>query len=351
MAAEESQRDPSDQPSPARLIVTRGQTNVSTLSLTGEVVTLGRHHSNDLVLDDAAASRQHARIEIVGSEYTLTDLNSTNGTLVNGERITYKTLISGDEIQIGDTVMTFEIEGAPKVSLPLDLGEAAPAASRVPTWLVLAGIAVLAIIAVIFASNQGIFLAQNITPTPVATTRPTPVPPPTTQVVAAVPSATADVRPTGVLTVDRGVTLTPAPSSTIPVPSATYTALPTQVIPPYLYVTNIRIDPSPPERETYLNFYVTFLNTSSVTQKYRWNVYIYKQDDLKNSFGRIAPILTEVPANTDVEQKGEGGWNTGLGGCGRYLARVVWLDEANKETFFTQPDGQVFEWWFQVCGQ
>ncbi len=127
--------------------------------------------------------------------------------------------------------------------------------------------------------------------------------------------------------------------------------LPTQVIPPYLYVTNLRLDPSPPERNQDVNFYVTFLNTSSSVQKYRWNVYVYKQDDLKNSFGRIAPILTEVPANNTVEQKGEGSWNTGQGGCGRYLGRVVWLDEYNKETFFTGPNGQVFEWWFQVCGQ
>ncbi len=346
MAAEDSQRAPSDQPSPARLIVTRGQTNVSTLNLTGEVVTLGRHHENDLVLDDAAASRQHARIEIVGSEYTLTDLNSTNGTSVNGERITYKTLISGDEIQIGDTAITFEIEGQP--SAPLGLAEEEPHANRFPPILVIGAIAVLAIIALWFASNQGVFIAQNVTPTPVPTTRPTPVPPPTTQVSAPVPSATA--LPAATATAVPPTATAAPPTNTVLAPTATNTALPTQVIPPYLYVVNLRLDPSPPERSQDVSFYVTFLNTETVEQRYRWRVLIYKQDDLKNSFGDTRPFITEVPPGM-VEQKSDGTWNTGAGGCGRYLARVAWVDDYNKMTFFTEASGQVFEWWFQVCGQ
>ena len=66
----------------------------------GEVV-IGRSSSCDLVLDDSAISREHARIEINGDTVVLHDLSSRNGTWVNGERAETVNLESGDEIAVG----------------------------------------------------------------------------------------------------------------------------------------------------------------------------------------------------------------------------------------------------------
>ncbi|MCU0484566.1 MAG: protein kinase [Anaerolineales bacterium] len=53
----------------------------------GKVVTVGRDSSNDIVLEDAQASRQHARIEYDGKAFRITDLNSRNGTLLEGAKL------------------------------------------------------------------------------------------------------------------------------------------------------------------------------------------------------------------------------------------------------------------------
>lgn len=64
--------------------------------------TLGRSHYCTVVLDSATASRQHAAIEIRNGEVVLDDLNSRNGTLLNGERISgAEPLRAGDVITIG----------------------------------------------------------------------------------------------------------------------------------------------------------------------------------------------------------------------------------------------------------
>jgi serine/threonine protein kinase len=67
---------------------------------------------NDLHLEDDYASRAHARIDRQEGEYQLMDLKSKNGTKVNGRRLepyTPQTLVSGDQIEMGDTLLVFEI--------------------------------------------------------------------------------------------------------------------------------------------------------------------------------------------------------------------------------------------------
>jgi pSer/pThr/pTyr-binding forkhead associated (FHA) protein len=69
---------------------------------------LGTHPSSDLVLTDPHVSRAHARIDVEESDYVLTDLGSTNGTRVNGHRVTEVVLGAGDRITIGETVLVVE---------------------------------------------------------------------------------------------------------------------------------------------------------------------------------------------------------------------------------------------------
>lgn len=68
-------------------------------------ITLGRKEDNILVLKDQYVSSYHAKIYYRNREYYLEDLNSTNGTLLNGEKIKEKiTLEAGDEIEVGSSV-------------------------------------------------------------------------------------------------------------------------------------------------------------------------------------------------------------------------------------------------------
>jgi hypothetical protein len=71
-------------------------------------VVLGRSKDCDLQLQDPNVSRRHAELRQEGSAYWLIDLDSTNGTLVNGRRATRTKLESGDTITIGSTELLFE---------------------------------------------------------------------------------------------------------------------------------------------------------------------------------------------------------------------------------------------------
>jgi pSer/pThr/pTyr-binding forkhead associated (FHA) protein len=76
--------------------------------LTGPVTVIGRSSACDLPLDDASASRRHAELRRRGANTVLVDLDSTNGTLVNGRRVREAPLRTGDRITIGTTTIVFE---------------------------------------------------------------------------------------------------------------------------------------------------------------------------------------------------------------------------------------------------
>ena len=73
-----------------------------------EAVILGRLPTNDIPVEDAKASREHAKIYKQGAKFSIVDLNSSNGTMVNGMPITKQVLEHGDQIAIGLVVMEFE---------------------------------------------------------------------------------------------------------------------------------------------------------------------------------------------------------------------------------------------------
>jgi hypothetical protein len=74
-------------------------------------VVLGRSRSSDVTVDDPNVSRAHAEVRPHGSSWVLSDLDSTNGTRLNGRRVTQpEVLKSGDAIEIGTTTLTFSLE-------------------------------------------------------------------------------------------------------------------------------------------------------------------------------------------------------------------------------------------------
>ena len=93
----------------ASLLVVRG-VNVGTHYLIREAKQrLGRDSHCEVHLEDSEASRTHAEIEFVDGEYVLRDLGSSNGTFVNGNRVTEHTLRIGDRVQIGKRLMLFRV--------------------------------------------------------------------------------------------------------------------------------------------------------------------------------------------------------------------------------------------------
>ncbi len=77
-------------------------------------VVVGRATEADLTVDDSAASRKHIEVSARGDAFVWRDLGSTNGTLLNGNRMLAGELKHGDRIQIGDSVLRFETEEVPE---------------------------------------------------------------------------------------------------------------------------------------------------------------------------------------------------------------------------------------------
>ena len=78
------------------------------LPLGESIVTFGRKPESTVQLADPNVSRNHAEIRPQGNGWVLVDLGSTNGTRVNGVRISIHELREGDEIAFGNTILTFE---------------------------------------------------------------------------------------------------------------------------------------------------------------------------------------------------------------------------------------------------
>ena len=101
----------------ARLLIQNGGFEGATYALTAEETLIGRNPGTDITLLDEGISREHALIlwDAETDEFTIEDLQSTNGTKVNGKRVRSATMNEGDEIQVGHTRFRFH-HGAPKRS-------------------------------------------------------------------------------------------------------------------------------------------------------------------------------------------------------------------------------------------
>lgn len=78
------------------------------ISITKAPVTVGRMSTNDIVLSDSNVSRRHAELRNEGGRWTVADLGSTNGTLVNGKLAKEHRLSDGDKITFGTSELMFK---------------------------------------------------------------------------------------------------------------------------------------------------------------------------------------------------------------------------------------------------
>ncbi len=98
----------------SRLIVRQGNSPQSEYALSEKTVVIGREAINDIMFQELEISRRHASITFVNGQYTIEDLASTNGTFVNGRRISSPVVLGdGDVLDLGDTVSLIFQSGVP----------------------------------------------------------------------------------------------------------------------------------------------------------------------------------------------------------------------------------------------
>lgn len=102
----------------AKLVVSREGAVVLQRFIDADRLTIGRERHNDIVIDDASVSREHAAISSVGNDHILEDLGSVNGTPVNGVAMPRRILQHGDVVAFGHYQVRYL---NPKVAADVDL--------------------------------------------------------------------------------------------------------------------------------------------------------------------------------------------------------------------------------------
>ena len=95
-----------------KMIVSIDGVVIKEVQLTKDRTTLGRRPYNDIVIDNLAVSGEHAVLQMTGNEVYLEDLNSTNGTYVNGKAVKKQLLQNNDTVEIGKYKIKYINEAA-----------------------------------------------------------------------------------------------------------------------------------------------------------------------------------------------------------------------------------------------
>jgi pSer/pThr/pTyr-binding forkhead associated (FHA) protein len=97
-----------------KMIVSIDGVVIKEVQLTKDRTTLGRRPYNDIVIDNLAVSGEHAVLQMTGTEVHLEDLNSTNGTYINGKAVKKQLLQNNDTVEIGKYKIKYinEVPGA-----------------------------------------------------------------------------------------------------------------------------------------------------------------------------------------------------------------------------------------------
>lgn len=116
----------------AKMIVSIDGVVIKDVQLTKERTTLGRRPYNDIVIDNLAVSGEHAVFRMLGMDVFIEDLNSTNGSYVNGKAVKKQQLRNGDTIEVGKYQLKFSALGdSDGLDQPMSLRTASGAGSVV----------------------------------------------------------------------------------------------------------------------------------------------------------------------------------------------------------------------------
>ncbi|MEQ1535820.1 MAG: FHA domain-containing protein [Burkholderiaceae bacterium] len=95
----------------AKIIVSLDDNLIKVVPLNKDRMTLGRRPYNDIVVDNLAVSGEHAALQVIGRDYFIEDLNSTNGTYINEQKVKRQILKNGDTIEIGKYAIKYVQDG------------------------------------------------------------------------------------------------------------------------------------------------------------------------------------------------------------------------------------------------
>jgi pSer/pThr/pTyr-binding forkhead associated (FHA) protein len=113
-----------------RLVAESPEFAGSVFELSTDRITVGRAPDNDICLPHASISSHHAEMILEDGDYKIIDLESTNGTRINDERITDSMLRNADQVMIGHIVFSYQSENVmeapplPEVSSNIVVGQA-----------------------------------------------------------------------------------------------------------------------------------------------------------------------------------------------------------------------------------
>lgn len=152
-------------PGQFQLTMRSGPNPGTVYALDSEQISIGRDSSNEISVNDAEVSRRHARLTFQGGKYVLEDMGSTNGTFVNGQRLTGpRVLKSGEVVSLGEQIV-FVYEavdsdpGATMVS-PRKVPEARPISTPPPPPQSFAG--------QVPVNQPDVSIARKVNPVPIA---------------------------------------------------------------------------------------------------------------------------------------------------------------------------------------
>ncbi len=88
-----------------QFVMHSGPTPGKTFPIEGDVVTIGREAGNTIVINDAEVSRKHTQLVLQGGKYIVSDMGSTNGTFINGQRLTGQHILQpGEVVSLGEQI-------------------------------------------------------------------------------------------------------------------------------------------------------------------------------------------------------------------------------------------------------
>ncbi len=93
-----------------KLVVSLDGVVIKEVQITKDKTTLGRRPYNDIVIDNLAVSGEHAVLQMVGADVFIEDLNSTNGTYINGKAVKKQLLAHNDTVEVGKYKIKFMVE-------------------------------------------------------------------------------------------------------------------------------------------------------------------------------------------------------------------------------------------------
>ncbi|MDB5936929.1 MAG: hypothetical protein JWQ01_4273 [Massilia sp.] len=148
----------------AKMIISRDAQALQEVELGAGRTTIGRHPQNDVVIGHQAVSARHAAVTSIDGAATLEDLGSSNGTFVNGQRITRALLADGDKVTIGNVRIEYVARGGVAGPVPVASIEVLNGGSAGKTLSLLKPLTTLGspgvLVVVISRQPDGYFLAQ-----------------------------------------------------------------------------------------------------------------------------------------------------------------------------------------------